>query len=98
MPGSLFRAGDGLARCGWSSEDTAALHNVTDRDCVRSTSHCARALPPRSGTIPRPSPVPIVLRLVLGGHSRGPVCVCTLASTADTQLASGHPALTFDRA
>ena len=34
------------------------------------------------------------LRLVLGGHSRGPVCVCTLASIADTQLAS---ALAFDR-
>jgi hypothetical protein len=61
-----------LPCCGWSSADTAALHSLTDRDCVRSTSRCAQAISLRRGTIPWPSPFPTVLRLVLGGHNRAP--------------------------
>jgi hypothetical protein len=61
-----------LPCCGWSSTDTAALHSPTDRDCVQSTSRCARTSSLRRGTIPRPSPCLTVLRLVLGGHSRAP--------------------------
>jgi hypothetical protein len=41
-----------LPCCGWSSADTAALHSLTDRDCVRSTSRCAQAISLRRGTIP----------------------------------------------
>jgi hypothetical protein len=41
-----------LPCCGWSSADTAALHSLTDRDCVRSTSRCAQAMSLRRGTIP----------------------------------------------
>jgi hypothetical protein len=61
-----------LPCCGWSSTDTAALHSPTDRDCVQSTSRCARTSSLRRGTIPRPSPCLTVLRLVLDGHSRAP--------------------------
>jgi hypothetical protein len=61
-----------LPCCGWSSADTTALHSLTDRDCVRSTSRCAQAISLRRGTIPWPSPFLTVLRLVLGGHSRAP--------------------------
>jgi hypothetical protein len=68
--------------CGWSSADTAALHSLTDRDCVRSTSRCGAAVVTTPRDHPPPSPYLTVLRLVPGGHSRAPqpygprLCMC----------------------
>jgi hypothetical protein len=79
-----------LPCCGWSSADTAALHRLADRDCVRSTSRCAQAISLRRGTIPWPSPFPTVLRLVLGGHSRAPQPYGPRLCAQHQSLRSGH--------